>query len=565
MKIGIGALMLLASACSSVPPPVTIPPKLVEVQLGRNPPRITVGFERGAIKVNVVGYAVCDKQEEPSTARIEQLVERADWFTSHRDEPGGERREQLARLDLRQAKRHRPTGKTYDCDPEYYSGAPVWVEIGGQRVEAKLDARGTAILRPSGMEAVLRRLATPVVEVLFAPPDEVFKGKKFRRRFDLRDSSGFSTLAVQHVTAILEKAIAERDPSVADDCVKWAATYPQVDCQRYQQTVATWRAEDEEKAAQEAEADRVAAQEEATRQNEVRDAVKAQLERWELIVPYRKLLERSGNREIDWLSKNRDAALLSGAESLAVAVRMLRGANSELAQIREMASSLDPADIRNGYLWKRYNLSAQLWNALVLLFSARVEAAQSPQFCPKDLEGFVESGASQCERGLTTEWEGRRCVVGCMPYNCVGDPAYFNVWCSNKLDQCTQGCAERMLINRSWNESPARRQCEERAFALRCKKQREIRRWVGNANVDGLQVELLDMSLFFAQLLNGLRRLNALIGGTRANLYEYARESLGRSDDQILQAILRIYPDTPPSEWDAETILEALGSRHGLF
>jgi hypothetical protein len=67
------------------------------------------------------------------------------------------------------------------------------------------------------------------------------------------------------------------------------------------------------------------------------------------------------------------------------------------------------------------------------------------------------------------------------------------------------------------------------------------------------------------EILQELGKTYAMIGGTRTNLYDYARSALGLNDDQIYRLIKAEFGDMAPENWSIPNLVEALGSRHSAL
>lgn len=67
------------------------------------------------------------------------------------------------------------------------------------------------------------------------------------------------------------------------------------------------------------------------------------------------------------------------------------------------------------------------------------------------------------------------------------------------------------------------------------------------------------------EILSELNKTYAVIGGTRTNLYDYARSSLGLNDDQIYRLIRAEFGNMAPENWSIPNLVEALGSRHSAL
>lgn len=67
------------------------------------------------------------------------------------------------------------------------------------------------------------------------------------------------------------------------------------------------------------------------------------------------------------------------------------------------------------------------------------------------------------------------------------------------------------------------------------------------------------------EVLSELSKTYATIGGSRVNLYDYARTSLGLNDIQIYSLIVAKFGNTAPKNWSIPLLVKSLGRRHSIF
>lgn len=133
----------------------------------------------------------------------------------------------------------------HQCNARSLAGQPVSVKIGGELVQARLDASGKAVLALPVKEVLIREVGDspavpPIVVVRFSPPGT----GEMNRQVDLRELPAFVKVATEHLTEILEKKTGERDYRADKTCGLWAAIYSGLECDRYQHAVAGWEAKD---------------------------------------------------------------------------------------------------------------------------------------------------------------------------------------------------------------------------------------------------------------------------------------------------------------------------------
>jgi len=67
------------------------------------------------------------------------------------------------------------------------------------------------------------------------------------------------------------------------------------------------------------------------------------------------------------------------------------------------------------------------------------------------------------------------------------------------------------------------------------------------------------------EMIYAFKQIYDNIGGTRVNLYDYAKHNLGMSDNDIFNMLYAEFRGSPPKNWVKSTIVDALGSRYGLL
>jgi hypothetical protein len=67
------------------------------------------------------------------------------------------------------------------------------------------------------------------------------------------------------------------------------------------------------------------------------------------------------------------------------------------------------------------------------------------------------------------------------------------------------------------------------------------------------------------EMLAYFKGLHGTIGGDRVNLYDYAQQNLGMSDNDIFNMLYSKYPGWAPKAWSVPNIIDAMGKRYSIF
>lgn len=67
------------------------------------------------------------------------------------------------------------------------------------------------------------------------------------------------------------------------------------------------------------------------------------------------------------------------------------------------------------------------------------------------------------------------------------------------------------------------------------------------------------------EMLACFQQLYGNIGGERVNLYDYAKQNMGMSDDQIFKMLHNKYPGWAPKAWSVPNIIDAIGKKYSIF